>query len=298
MVGVVVALAAGSSVLVTGIGAGASTTPDCGGQATLTTSGGTWQCSLDTEFTGTSLPAPWLPFTTASAGYVSGMGCFMDSPNNISVGNGYLTLTDRKEAQPFLCTRRGGLSFVTQYTAGSVTTDTQFSQAYGRVEVSAEVPSTSVPGLHSAMWMYPQNPIYGKQWPDSGEIDIAETFSFLPGIAASFLHYNYNKLTTNTASNTNVTAAWNCGITPGVFNDYVVEWNPNTITMYVNGTTCLKDYWVPSSPLHHPQPFDQPFFLILTQALGAKGKNAFSASKTPLPATMEIQYVRVWSLTP
>jgi hypothetical protein len=41
-----------------------------------------------------------------------------------------------------------------------------------------------------------------------------------------------------------------------------------------------------------PAPFDQPFFLSLTQALGV-GTNSPTAS-TPLPATTLVDYVRVW----
>jgi hypothetical protein len=40
-------------------------------------------------------------------------------------------------------------------------------------------------------------------------------------------------------------------------------------------------------------PFDQPFFIALTQALGV-GTNALDPSSTPLPATTSIDYVRVW----
>ena len=67
--------------------------------------GSTWTCSFDTEFTGTSLnPSQWIPITTAASGYTSGaVACFVNSPNNISVGNGYLSLTARKEAAPFSC---------------------------------------------------------------------------------------------------------------------------------------------------------------------------------------------------
>lgn len=40
-------------------------------------------------------------------------------------------------------------------------------------------------------------------------------------------------------------------------------------------------------------PFSRPFFMILTQALGV-GANELSQSRTPLPATMRVDWV-VWS---
>jgi hypothetical protein len=53
----------------------------------------------------------------------------------------------------------------------------------------------------------------------------------------------------------------------------------------------VTDNWKPL--LAKPAPFDQPFFLALTQALGIGG-NAFNPATTPLPATTQIDYVRIW----
>jgi hypothetical protein len=39
------------------------------------------------------------------------------------------------------------------------------------------------------------------------------------------------------------------------------------------------------------EPFNEPFFIALTQALGV-GTNAFSSTSTPLPATTEVDWVR------
>jgi hypothetical protein len=55
---------------------------------------------------------------------------------------------------------------------------------------------------------------------------------------------------------------------------------------------CLTDNYRPSN-VASPAPFNQPFFISLTQALGA-GANALEPSATPLPATTSIDYVRVW----
>jgi hypothetical protein len=51
--------------------------------------------------------------------------------------------------------------------------------------------------------------------------------------------------------------------------------------------------WEPAAPLVKPQPFDQPFVINLNQSLGL-GHNQFDARVTPLPASTEIDYVRVW----
>ncbi len=77
------------------------------------------------------------------------------------------------------------------------------------------------------------------------------------------------------------------------FHTYAVEWTPTTITIIYDGNTCLVDSWNPASPLVKPEPFDQPFMIALTQALG-QGLNAFNPTTTPLPAVTQVDYVHVW----
>jgi beta-glucanase (GH16 family) len=258
----------------------------------VVSNGITWGCTFDSEFTGTSLNSTqWVPVTTATSGYTSGQtACFENSPNNVSVGNGYLSLTARKEASPFVCTDPYG-SFITQYTSGTVSTYGLFDQAYGRFEVVAKVPTSAVPGLQSSLWLYPQTSKYGA-WPASGEIDLAEEYSQYADRAIPYIHYNYLWFNTSASTNTNIVTNDYCLINQGQFNDYVVEWTPTSISMIYNGKTCLVDHWSPFL-LTAPQPFDQPFFINLTQALGLATNN-FNPSTTQLPATTEVQYVRVW----
>jgi hypothetical protein len=56
-----------------------------------------------------------------------------------------------------------------------------------------------------------------------------------------------------------------------------------------DGRTCLLDRYVSLGR----SPFDQPFFLALTQTLGIQ-TNAYRPGRTPLPATMQVDWVRVW----
>ena len=268
----------------------------CGGQPTLVSHGSTWTCSFDSEFTSTSLDTnQWTPITTAGQRYISGLtACFVNSPNNISVGNGYLSLTARKRGvirssvkHPFLASSLN--------TPAVPSYDRLFSQAYGRFDVMASSRWRTVAGLQSSLWLLPQNETKFGAWPASGEIDIAETYSEYPTLAIPFIHYSFDPGTANPSTNTNIVTNDACTIDPSQFNDYVVEWTPNTITMIYNGKTCLIDHWAPSSPLTRPQPFNQPFFINLTQALGVWTNN-FNPLNTPLPATSQIQYVRAWKL--
>jgi beta-glucanase (GH16 family) len=250
---------------------------------------GTWQCTFDDEFNETSLDTTkWVVQQTATSGYTTGEGagtaCYVDSPNNVSVSGGTLNLTVRQEASPIACGDPFG-NFTTSYTAGMVSSDGLFSQTDGFFEVSAKLPATTVQGLQETFWLYPVNLTYGP-WPASGEIDFAEFYSEFPDFDVPFIHYD------EATSDPNDTA--DCTISdPSAFNTYGVEWTPSSLTIYYNGNICLVDQWDPASPLASPQPFDQPFFVTLTQALGVT-TNAFEPGSTPLPATTSIDWVRVW----
>jgi beta-glucanase (GH16 family) len=247
----------------------------------------TWVPTFDEEFNGTSLDTTkWKAQVTASSAFHNGPECYVNSPNNISVANGVLSLTVRKESAPFVCKSPAG-NWTTQYTGASVTSAGLFSQAFGKFEVRAAFPAATVKGLQASLWLWPDNVMkYGSVWPMSGEIDIAEWYSAYANRAIPYIHYvparvDY-KVTNNYCTIKNISA----------FHSYVVIWTPTTITITFDGRTCVNDSWNPLN-LVKPAPFDQPFFVNLTQALGIT-TNAFNASTTPLPATTQVDYVRVW----
>jgi beta-glucanase (GH16 family) len=252
-----------------------------------------WTCTFDDEFSGTTLDSTkWIPINSAASGNNGGGACFVSTPNNISQGNGVLTLTARQEAAPFLCPTPSG-GFTTSYTTGEVATYTKFSQTYGRFDVRASFPAATVAGLQSALWLWPDNPLKYGAWPTSGEIDIAEEYSIYPDRAIPTIHYLYDPYSVSTITNTNVTTNYYCMITDvHAFHDYTVEWTPTTITVLYDGNTCLVDNYKAYTPLTGSAPFDSPFFVALTQSLG-QSTNAVTAS-TPLPASTQIDYVRVW----
>jgi beta-glucanase (GH16 family) len=275
-------------------------TPDpstCGGEVPAPKPDGTsWTCSFDDEFDSTTGDASslntawWTPQLSATTGYTTGtypsFACYVDSTNNISVSGGALHLTVRKESAPLPC---GAAS--TQYTAGMVTTAQHFSQTYGRFEARAELPPVAVAGLQETLWLWPVNDTQYGAWPGSGEVDFSEFYSVYSTLDVPYIHYNYDSSTTNPVTNTNVVTNY-CLINPSQYNDYAVVWQPGSFQITINGVVCLTDNYQPSN-VSSPAPFDQPFFIALTQALGV-GTNAFNPATTPLPATTNVDYVRVW----
>ncbi|MCK5892367.1 S-layer homology domain-containing protein [Aeromicrobium sp.] len=245
-----------------------------------------WTCTFADDFTGTTLDrSKWLPLETAQSGYSIGNDCYLDSPENIAVGSGTLKLTART-VDPMTCQSPIG-DYPSEHTAGSVSTWALFSQTYGRFEMRAKMPSVTAPGTHSAFWLYPQHPGTYGAFPYSGEIDIVEYFSSWPDRGIPMLHYGPSE---NGAARTN----HHCMIAdPTQFHAYTAEWSRTGITILYDGQVCLTHTWeeVAGTPLGAP--FDQPFTLTLTQGVGTVGN--LPSSATAFPATMEIDYVRVWS---
>lgn len=254
---------------------------------TVEMAGKEWKCTFVEEFEGQSLdPRKWLVQKTSVSGSRSGEECFVGPGKNVAVSGGYLNLTAMREAAPFTCASPLG-HYRTQYSSGMVSTWKRFSQTYGRFEIRARFPAAKVAGLHSALWLYPQDLTYGA-WPRSGEIDIAEVYSNYPDRAIPYIHYQQPPKDPRATNN------W-CSIKDiSAFHVYVAVWTPSTITITYDGKKCLEHKWKPAGLLKEGAPFDKPFFVSLSQTLGIN-KNVFNPALTPLPATTQVDYVRVWS---
>lgn len=246
--------------------------------------GDSWQCTFADNFSGSTLnPTKWSPLLTARTG-IHSPECRVATPGTIRVARGSLKLTVRDKAAQFDCLTPTG-SYPTKYVGGGITSYGKFNQAYGRFEIRAKFPSAKVRGLHSALWMFPQEQVYGA-WPRSGEIDIAEYRTALPGRVIPTLHYwrsGQRKVTTNNFCS------------PGRadrFHTYTLTWSRRMMTITFDGRVCLIRRFSLLNLILSRRPFDHPFVLILNQSLGIFQNSV--TSQTPLPATMNIDYVRVW----
>ena len=258
--------------------------------------GSAYQCTFDEEFNTTSLDATkWSALTAAKTGVGQGQDCFVDSPNNISVSGGTLNLTSRKEAAPFTCYgRKLAPTRPSQVTSGNVTTASKFSQQYGRIEVRVKIPEVKdkTPGLMQSFWLWPDKP-YDQDpgsapWPATGEIDIVEMFSVGPDRAIPYIHYVPDP------ADPNVTNPY-CYIDRSQYHTYILTWTPDTIQINIDGYNCVLDHPKPKSPQVNPQPFNKTFYISLSSGLGVAGSaNDYIDGTTPLPATSQIDYVRVW----
>jgi len=253
---------------------------DCGPRL-LKADGTAWTCTLADDFDGTTLDrTTWRP----ANGFFSGQGatrpCYIDDPSVISVRDGALHLSVRK--LPAVAPCPGAKGDPTAYVGGGVDTWHLFSQQYGRFEARYKNTATNQVGLHEAFWLWPDDRYNTAIWPAAGEIDIAETYSQHPDLVVPFLHYTwYDNWGPVPGKNT----AWNCAAKRGEYNTYTLEWEPRRLEIKVNGRTCLVN--TSGDPA-----FQKPYIIALTQMLGV-GDNLYDG-RAPLPATMSVDYVRVW----
>ena len=259
--------------------------PACGNERPLKQDGGRYTCTFEDDFDGSAVDTrKWVVQDTALSGVIApSMGCYVNKPNNVRVGGGVLMLTARKESSAFLCRSPYG-AYLTDRTSATIGSYGLFNQTYGRFEFRAKMPATTTTGVHSALWLYPQDHTYGA-WPNSGEIDVAEWFSADAGRVYPSVHY--------AGENSLESTGYECRMPDtSQFHRYAVEWTPTTMRFLYDGNVCFTHSWTPNAPLTAPQPFDRPFYVVLTQVFGGAW-NAITA-QTPTSATMTVDWVRVW----
>ncbi len=202
---------------------------------------------------------------------------YTSEPDNAFVDNGVLKITAKKEPKE-----------QNSFTSARLVSKGKGDFLYGRFEIRAKLPKGI--GTWPAIWMLASEQNYGKQfWPDNGEIDIMEHVGFDPNRIHGNIHtkaYNHS-IGTNKGNNLMVEQV------SDVFHVYSCEWTPNTITIGVDGkdyfTFTKEDGW-------EKWPFDKKFHLIMNIAVGGGWGGQKGIDESIFPQTMEVDYVRVFSL--
>ena len=178
------------------------------------------------------------------------------------------------------------------YKAGGIKTEGKFDFTFGKVEVRARL--TRYPnGAFPAVWMMPKQSIY-KGWPFCGEIDIMEHIREENSIHQTLhTHYTYDL-----GNKTGTTCQTVCDFTE--FTVYGVEWTPEKLTFYVNGEETFSysnmNLANESEMMQWPFTKDAAFYLILNMGLGEDASWAGAVDDNHLPATMEVDWVKVTKL--
>lgn len=254
---------------------------DACGTTLLKAGGGQWACTFVDGFDGKALDrTKWITQDSSYSGFTVGGECY-SKDKNIAVRSGQLVLSATKARSSFACRTPAG-AYQTKYMGAAVSTQTKFSQTYGRFEARLKFSNTTA-GLHAGYWMNPEELFYG-EWPYSGEIDVAEYYSSVPNYVFPSLHYSGE-----TGADT---GWWTCPVVDVTqFHTYAVEWSSTRFDFIYDGKVCFSR--VADSDLGSTTaPFDRPFFHALTAAVGG-GPNAPTSSSS-FPATVTVDYVKSW----
>ncbi len=258
-------------------------TSDCGGILPVKANGTRWACTFSDDFSGSTLNSnKWMVATTAQTGFATQETCYVNSSSNVSVRQGALNVVARTGSSTFSCDR-GSADFDTKRTGGVVTSYGRFTQAYGRFDFRAKYPATRLAGFDGNLWLYPETRTYGG-WPASGEIDVGEHWSGHGDLVVPGIHY---------AGSTRDDIAWTCTVNDvRQYHTYSVEWEPTEMRFSFDGRLCFRRSWTPSEPQRSPQPFDKPFYILLSQGFGDPYYPF--ASNLPSTGTMAVDWVRVY----
>lgn len=187
----------------------------------------------------------------------------------------------------------GDLVIEARKAGGQITSarlETSKAWRYGYVEVVAKVPEGR--GTWPAIWMLNDRLRHtGDQprvgWPECGEIDIMENVGYDPPNFHYSLHskdYNWmvKKQRTVSAPLAN----------PGGFHKFGLDWRPDSITFYADGTPTYKV--VKTEDTFASWPFRDPFYLILNLAIGGNWGGAKGIDDRIFPSRYYIRSVKVY----
>lgn len=159
------------------------------------------------------------------------------------------------------------------------------SWTYGYFEARLMMPAGK--GTWPAFWMLPEKePL---NWPLDGEIDIMEYVGYQPNVVHATVHtgaYNHMIGTQKGAQKT-ITGA------ETQFHIYAVEWTADFIKGFVDGVEYFR-FNNDGAGNKETWPFNVPFYLKLNLAWGGDWGGAQGVDESKLPATYEIDYVRVY----
>lgn len=244
-----------------------------------------FQLVFEDEFEGTALNTGlWQPVTGNGAEFgIPGWGnnelqYYTSQTSNVFVADGLLNIIARRQNfQGF------------QYTSARLRTINNLDFKYGRVEARMKLPSTT--GIWPAFWMLPTSSPYGG-WAAGGEIDIMESVNIADRIHGT-IHFG-GVWPNNTSAGGQ--------FAPGTdfsqgFHTYTVEWEPDTIRWFVDGTLfrslSRSNWWSDNAPGNDRAPFDSAFHILLNIAVGGNFPGNPNGSSV-FPQQMQVDWVRVF----
>lgn len=257
-----------------------------------------WNLVLNDEFNGTSLDTSLWNYSTGY--YINDdpdtwgwgnneMEYYTDSEKNVFVDSGNLNIVAYDEPTAFA----QDPDRYAQYSSGKITKQDNFSFTYGRIDFRAKLPTGD--GLWPALWLLPNDNTYGT-WAASGEIDVMEARGRLPETTSGTIHFG-GTWPANTYLGSDYSFSDGNSIDSD-FHVYSVVWEEDNIKWYVDGEcffVATNDQWYSDGDSDNANaPFDQQFYIIMNLAVGGWFDNELTPDASDIPATMQVDYVRVY----
>ena len=232
------------------------------------------------EFDGNTLDATKWLYETGKSGWGNNELQDYKSSGNVQVSNGTLKIIAKKIAPT---------QAVGSYTSARL--NSKKTVKYGKIEIRAKIPKHLGNGLWPAIWMLGDD-ISTVGWPKCGEIDIMEYVSYQPKTVFNTLHSNANNHTLGNSLGSGPISLTNA---EGEFHTYGLLWTETSIKFYIDSPTNIT-YSAnrPANPTNENWPFAKPHYFLLNMAVGGDWGGTNGVNDAVFPATLEIDYVRVY----
>ncbi|TAM84164.1 MAG: glycoside hydrolase family 16 protein [Acidobacteria bacterium] len=243
-----------------------------------------WQDEFNSN--GRPNPANW----TYEHGFVRNEEFQWYQPENAFCAAGKLIIESRRETKPNPLYREGSSDWHTsrrtaEYTSASLTTRGLHSWQYGYFVMRGRIDIRL--GIWPAWWTLG----ISKPWPACGEIDIME---FYAGHINANVAWESADGSPHWVTTFKPIAGFQDPFWPHKFHLWAMEWTPDLIHLFLDGALLTSVDLSQTLDAQHDgfNPFHQPAYMILNQAIG--GQSGGNPEHTHFPSRFEVDYVRVY----
>ncbi|MUU77781.1 glycoside hydrolase family 16 protein [Winogradskyella endarachnes] len=218
------------------------------------------------EIDGAPDPANWNYNLGAGGWGNQEVQTYTDSAENVIVQDGVLKITAKADGN-------GG------YTSARIKSEGLQEFTYGKVEISAKLPSAQ--GTWPALWMLGAN-FSEVSWPYCGEIDIMEQTGWDKNTSLGTFHWFDNGTNANASYGETIAVA----NASSEFHLYTLEWDETELKIFLDGNLIV------TLANNDDFPFNADFFFIMNIAMGGTLGGDIDPAFTE--DTMEVDYIRVY----